>query len=324
MFCALSRAKMLCVITLCSCLWGCGPVDPAANNNNTMPKPDMSSITEDMPADVYKPLKVATFNVRLLFDATCQSGRCGPAEFEQLPTPSELDARIIQLNDVLRVIDADVMVFQEIETEPLFKRMLGAFADRYPTQVFAETGGSASLDVAVISKGTLIETRYHKDTPLYTADNQRTSFARELPEVHLELDGQRVIIFGAHFVSKRSDDGPRREAEAKEAARLMALRDQEYPEALIFFAGDLNDTPDSAPLGEFFARGVASVAAGQPAEYYTHEYRGSYVVIDHILFMRRDKLFLDPSNVRAFHDDRAVGYAGSDHGAVRATFMIKQ
>lgn len=281
-------------------------------------------MVEDMSQDVYKPLKVATFNVRLLFDTTCQSGRCGPSDFEQLPTAAELDARIIQLNDVLRVLDADVMVFQEIETEPLFKRMIGAFSERYPTQIFAETGGSASVDVAVISKGTLIETRYHKDTPLYTANNQRTSFARELPEVHVDLDGQRVIIFGAHFVSKRSDEGPRREAEATEGARLMALRAQEYPEALIFFAGDLNDTPDSVTLSRFFERGVASVAAGQSSDYYTHEYLGNYTIIDHILFIRREKMFLDPSNARVFHDDRAAGYAGSDHGAVRATFQIKQ
>lgn len=322
----MARRLMWCGVF--SFLLACGQGTDPAQNNQTVDmvdqrQDDMGATPDMAPTIQGKPLKVATFNTRLLFDTKCNSGNCGPDQFEQLPTEAELDARILQVREAIRILDPDILVFQEIETKVLFDRVLGDYASRYPTQVFAETGFSASLDVAVIAKGQFLSLTSHKDTRLTTSTGQSTTFARDLPEVHVDFDGQRVIIFGAHFVSKRSDDGPRRVAEAKEAARLMSARANDYPDAYIFLAGDLNDTPDSDALGQFFAQGIGSVAAGQPSDYYTHGYLGDYIVIDHVLFVRRDSLTLDKSAVRAFHDDREIGFLGSDHAAVRATFYYK-
>ena len=303
-------------------LAACGQEPTPATNNQ--PTPDMASPVDMAPVNARRPFTAATLNVRLLFDAKCDSGRCGPNDFEALPTQAELDVRVAQLQDAVRVLDPDVLVLQEVETEALFKRVLGPYAARYPTQIFGETGGAGSVDVGIAIKGEHLETRTHRQTPLTTRDGQRTSFARELLEVHADMQGQRVIAFGAHLVSKRSDEGPRREAEAQAAARIMAATAQEHPGAIVVLGGDLNDEPSSQTLRHFYDAGIASASAGLPAAtYYTSRYLGDDIIIDYVLYARRPWLELDQNLLRVFRDAGATGYAGSDHAAVRAHFWVK-
>lgn len=308
---------------------GCGPQEDPSKLNNTNGannRADMGG-AQDMGADMSAPttLTVASFNVRFLFDTTCDSGRCGSGQFEQLPSGGELEARIEQLQEAIRTLDADVIIFQEIETREVFDQLTATFASTYPTREFGETGFGASLDVGIISRWQLAEVRRHKaDTTLTTREGARTSFARELLEVHIQREGHRAIVFGAHFTSKSSDTtGARREAEADKAAELAVARRAEFPDALVIVGGDLNDTPDSAPLQRMVMRGMTNTADGQPADtYYSYIYQGRRQVIDHLLFVPHDGVGYDRDAMRAFHEG-GDGFAGSDHGAVRASFELR-
>lgn len=322
---ALATALLLLVTLSVS---GCGPQDPSNVNNTsntTTGRTDMGG-GEDMGGeDMSAPaaLTVASFNVRFLFDTTCDSGRCGSGQFEQLPSGGELEARIAQLQDAIRTLDADVIIFQEIETRELFDQLTSSFAQEYPTREFGETGGSASLDVGIISRWSFAEVRRHKaDTVLTTSEGARTSFARELLEVHVTRQGKRAIIFGAHLTSKSSDStGERREAEADKAAQIALASAGEFPGALVVVGGDLNDTPDSAPLMRMVTRGMTNTADGQPADtYFSYIYQGRRQVIDHLLFVPHDGVGYDRDAMTSFHDN-GDGFAGSDHGAVRARFV---
>lgn len=316
---------MLCAGVILSL--GCPPDEPDANNGSP---PDMSAPLPDMPADMppvdtRKPLKIATLNLRLLFDTNCNSGRCGPNDFEAKPTQAELDERFVQIRAAITALDADVYAFQEIETQQLFEQLTEPFVQTHPVRVFGEIGSAGSVDVAIMMRGQFIETRKHRDSTTLQLEGGGTQrFARELLEVHSDIEGQRVVMFSAHFVSKSSDaDGDRRRAEAAGALPIILATAQEFPEALVVLGGDLNDTPDAQPLLTLKQGGLTRVGEGlPPGVFYSYNFRGELQSIDHLLFVDREEIDVDPDSVQAFHDQGRTGFGGSDHAAIRATFLV--
>lgn len=292
---------------------GCGPEQDnnPGQNNPVEPKTTTREFT------------VATFNVQRLFDTTCNSGACGRNDFEEVNTPAKMEAEIARVRNAVRVLDADVIVFQEIETQALLEEVMQPFRDTYPTLVYGNTG-TPRLDIGIVTKGQLLKVEEYKDTPLTTKSGTRTSFAREFLEVHSDFDGFRVVAFGAHFVSKRSagmDD--RREAEGTQAAQLMSYTGKLYNDSLVVLGGDLNDTPDSDTMAPFYQFGVKSASAGLGTDtFYTSSFQGERQAIDYVLYWGREGVELLPESVRAFHDEGRAGYEGSDHAAVRASFRV--
>lgn len=298
----------LCLFTYLGCTT---QNNEPADNNPVTPIPATKEIT------------VASFNVKFLFDTTCNSGACGSDDFERLNTQEQMDAEIARVRNAVRVLDADVLVFQEVETEALLEEVMEPFRDKYPTLVFGNTG-SSRLDVGIVTKGQLLQVEKYKDMPLTSPLGSRTSFAREFLEVHSDFDGLRVIAFGAHFISKfSSGTDDRREAEGIQAAQLMSYTGKLYNKGLVVLGGDLNDTPDSPTLAPFYKAGVKSASAGLSIdEFYTASFQGNRQSIDYVLYWGRKDVELLPESVRAFHDEGRSGYEGSDHAAVRATFRV--
>ena len=313
----------------------CVPSDPEANQGQG---PDSSDLQDMEPgADDGPPpqdqgpqlvegieVTVATFNVERLFDARCDSGRCGDSDFEEVPSELALQSRLERIQKALGQLDADVIVLQEIETEELFEQLRVPLAQDYPVGVFGETGFDASLDVGVMARGELLEQRGHRDDPIDGPGGDEERFARELLEVHLEQRGERVVVFGAHFISKAtrgSED--RRLAEAYATAELAERAVQAHPEALVVVAGDLNDTPGSAPI-EALERGGLEVLAGglDPEAFYTHIYRGERQILDHVLFWDTEQVDAVPGGVEVLRDEGRSGFGGSDHAALRARFRV--
>lgn len=319
-------------------LTACQPVDPSSNggggddnndaNNTNNSAADMGGAgDEDMGSSLPEgvDVTVATFNVQRLFDSTCNSGQCDAGDFEDAPSELQLESRFERIQRGIDALDADVIVLQEIETEELLEDALGTFAAEYQTIVFGETGGRASLDVAVISRGELLEVVEHRDAEQLELDGGGTErFARELLEVHLDLDGERVIVFGAHFISKRTDsDGDWREAEGARAAELAVEAASEHPDALVVLGGDLNDTPESRTLRVMDAAGMAVPTASLDAEqFYTYIYAGARQILDHVLFIDAEHVVLHPDGVEVFRDEGRSGFAGSDHAAMRGRFRL--
>lgn len=295
------------------------------------PPVDPRDESASRPADAAAPLRdaapeppsvtIASFNVRRLFDTTCDTGACGPSDYEEAPTAAVFEAKVAEIARGLERLSADVVLLQEIETAPC----LDAIAARLPGTkgVFlAETGGPASVDVGVLARVPLDEIVRHTDERLELPDGTVTSFSRDLLEVHLRVPAVgAVVVFVAHFRSKVNDDPARRLAEAQAARRLVAARATASPDAIVVLGGDLNDVPGSPPL-EALREGAALVRATEAlpdSEIGTHLYGGRWIPIDHFFVAKRSPGFMIPGSFQVFRE-ATRGFAGSDHGAIVARF----
>ena len=104
--------------------------------------------------------------------------------------------------------------------------------------------------MAILARLPLLERFSHYEEPIELVNQPGfTYFEREFLEVHFEFGSSRLIVFNAHFRSKRPPDDPgQRLAEASAAREIILERAASFPDALIVFGGDLNDLPGSAPL----------------------------------------------------------------------------
>jgi uncharacterized protein len=269
-------------------------------------------------------VKVATFNVKQFFDTNCDSGRCTAQSFELLPTSSEFDAKSRQLVQGITSLNADVVLLQEIETELCLNALKELLGDRYQTAFLGETNGSASLDVGVLSTLPLLQTVSHQDDTIPLIGQQgNTYFTRDLLEVHLDLEGELLIVFSAHFRSKYPPDDPaQRLAEASAARDIVTVAAQSNPEALVVLGGDLNDVPGSAPINALEDGGsLQRIASELGAEAATYIYRGQGQAIDHLYFARNGSGAYVPGSARVIRNSER-GLAGSDHSALLGTFSI--
>src|SRR5690606_35320672 len=92
-------------------LVACGPEsEPRRKSHGT---PDAAAgASGDAAVDapqVEKVLRVATFNVRLLFDTNCDSGNCDTGDFEKVLSQAALAARAEGIASAIRSLDADVV-----------------------------------------------------------------------------------------------------------------------------------------------------------------------------------------------------------------------
>lgn len=276
-------------------------------------------------------LRLAQLNLRRLFDATCDSGECGGSEYEALATASEFDARVAQIATALTQLEADVITLAELENQhclDAIKAKLKESGNDYPIAHVAETGLPGSIDVAVLARGKLekIVTHRNETKPLIEADGTKTSFARELPEVHLTIASgtaqKMVIVFAAHFISKSNDDPGRRLAEARKTHELMVAAGDANADALVLLGGDLNDTPGSDPINALEEDGLIRVASDLPTTSQgTYKFNGTMQAIDHIFVTKSRASAYVPQSTKVVRDNTG-GFGGSDHAAIYADFTL--
>ncbi len=269
------------------------------------------------PADAPAPLRIATWNVHRLFDASCDSARCAAGDYEGLPSPAELELSLDRMARALEALDADVLLLQEIESGELLDALALRMGERYPHRVFAERGRPASLDVGILSALPVLEVREHGGVPLHRPDGSPTSFTRDPLELRLSSLGGELIVFDVHLKSKHNDDPGRRLAEARGLAALVEEAARRHPGARVLLGGDLNDVPGSAPLEALHdGAGLRRVGGLLPrGEGATHAFEGRSEAIDHILVPQRTFLSLTDADVEIFGSP-SKGYAGSDHAAL--------
>lgn len=139
-------------------------------------------------------------------------------------------------------------------------------------------------------------------------------------EVHLLVNGSRVIVFNAHFKSQNNDDPDRRLAEALAATAIVDGVTREFPDALIVFGGDLNDVPGSAALDAVESEGfLLRVARELVPEDGTVNFNGRSNALDHLYFCARCGGSFITGSSRILGDGSG-GLEGSDHRALSAAF----
>lgn len=272
-------------------------------------------------------VRVATFNVRRFFDTVCDTGRCGGSNFEQQPTDEAFDAKADALAKAIAIVAPDIIALEEVETsralEALRSKLTAAGLD-YPIARLGETGSPASIDVAILAKGTLEEVRTHADMPLTRPDGSSTTFTRELLEVRLSLGGRPIVMFAAHFRSKVDDDPGRRLAEARATRAIVTAVGAERPEALVVLGGDLNDVPGSPPLTAIEEDGgLVRVASDRPIDAQaTTTFQGTGMAIDHLYVTAAQAARYIPGSATVYREGTR-GFATSDHGALAADFSSR-
>jgi endonuclease/exonuclease/phosphatase family metal-dependent hydrolase len=265
---------------------------------------------------------VATWNVRNFFDDVCDSGRCGPDDYEPALSAPQFAFKTRMVSEGVDALQADVVLLQEVENERAMNALLAAQNGRWPVAVLGETGFAASVDVLVLSRGELLEVRTHRDRPLPQPSGRDTRFAREFLEVHVEIEGQRVIVFNAHFRSKNADDPERRWAEASLAAEILRERRQEFRDALIVLGGDLNDEPGSPTLQNIERSGhYEGIWRELPATDGSYFFGGAPRMIDHLYHcVDCGGRYLEGS--ATLLGERGQAFQTSDHRPVRAVYRL--
>jgi endonuclease/exonuclease/phosphatase family metal-dependent hydrolase len=159
---------------------------------------------------------------------------------------------------VVRDVDADVQAVVEAEDRPaLLKFMSIVFkvvnAAPYGHVMLIDGNDDRGIDVALLAKADheIVRIRSHVDD----ADTVGRIFSRDCPEYTIRTpSGERPVVLVNHFKSKGfgSNTGERRRRQAARVAEiysgLIAEGDQH-----VAIVGDLNDTPDSAPLAPLVA-----------------------------------------------------------------------
>ena len=267
-------------------------------------------------------VRVATFNVHRLFDTVCDSKNCGvEGNYEPLPSKEEYDAQIADIARSIRTIDADIVLLQEIEKESGVVARQNALSI-YPAYAFGECGYSASLDVAILTRGTIDAVETYRSGYSYTDPSGKPRpLSRELIRADIDLNGIKISAFTTHLISHRSDPtGARRRAEAAYTQQVIAEFAAQNPQRFIVFGGDLNDTPTDTTVIDLEKDGILIRDAKNlpPATVYTW---GNKVAFDHLFHNAP----LSPhwaKTTRICNDNPATGLGTSDHCALKSTYTF--
>lgn len=292
---------------------------------------DLDGSVTDPDASTGRPsgvIRVATFNVRRFFDTVCETGKCGPADFEELPSQASFDAQVDTLAKGIAVIDPDVIALEEVETSRCLDALaakLAALGKAFPIVRLGEIGTPGSVDVAVLARGALTEVKTHRQTPIALASGGKTTFSRELLEVRMTFGATKVVMFAAHFRSQSNDDPERRLAEANASRAIVTQTAAELPDALVLLGGDLNDVPGSAAIDALEQGGsLRRVAADLPvADQATYTFQGQKNALDHIFVASSQLARYVPKSAVVYRDDPRGSFASSDHAALGAMFSIE-
>lgn len=162
------------------------------------------------------------------------------------------------LREVLRTLDADIVLFQEMGSEPFLfelQRDLKTEGLDYAHH-YVLNAGDADRHLAVLSHEPfkVLNPERVLDFNYLTG---RAEVKRGLMELVFTTNGQAWHLYNLHLKSRYTDykEDPdsldRRTAEARVIRDVLRAELAERPEMLFYVAGDFNDEPMSAPLRRF-------------------------------------------------------------------------
>jgi len=180
-----------------------------------------------------QPIKIATYNVENLFDATFQ----GTEYKEYIPGKHNWNKRMVEIKlnhtaEVICDLDADILGLQEIENNQIFQRLinkLDAVGCKYRYNAITEKKG-APIQVALLS-------RY----PIKKQHDIQVSYSpkvRNILESEVDVKGHKLTLFVNHWKSKAYKGYESKRIKYAKAlqARIMKLaRSREY-----IILGDFN------------------------------------------------------------------------------------
>lgn len=199
-------------------------------------------------------ISVSTWNLQTFFDGTKDG--CEYSEFLKNGSwdKEKYYQRLERLCTVMKEINADIFVFEEIENEKILFDISNQFSawknrQNWKYSCFTKSEGS-SIGCAVISRFPLFNLKTHSIT-VETANQEQPSL-RYLMEVTAQVGEKQIVIFANHWKSKA---GGEEESEIwrdyQESLLCQRLNEYSFVEdAAIISCGDFN-----RDIGEFFTEG---------------------------------------------------------------------
>ncbi|MFE5815397.1 endonuclease/exonuclease/phosphatase family protein [Streptomyces sp. NPDC056479] len=269
----------------------------------------------------------ADFEVRVL--ATGRRNWTGWAELVREDLSGEA---VKNTGRVIAEVNADILLMVEVEDRLTLQRfneqvLGGAWKMKpYPYSMLIDGNDIRGIDIGVLSRHPITSVRPH----LFERRKDKPLFSRDCPEFEIDLDGKEPLwLLGNHLKSKSNDDPALRLDQAKRVAEIYKAALERSPKVLV--AGDLNDFPDSDPVGAVLATGLRD-AMSHPS------YRGLPGTFGDCDSPRRkiDYLLLSPQlwegvqhvaletrgihaeGIKSFDSVKSSADAASDHAALYA------
>lgn len=286
-------------------------------------------------------LRLATFNTEFMFDGLDGEGQ---ASFAWQGDPALARAHRDALGEVIRELDADVLMLQEVENLVTLQLLVNESLAGMGYQAYLVNGRDnfTGQDVGLLSR-IPVEAVGRTDERVTVPGTRQPYGVSKNMWARLTLGGIPTTIIGVHFLAWPDDveRKPRRETQAEVIRRLVVAEMQAGRAVAVL--GDFNDfdpdVPDragSTPITDVLATikragpspddDLRSVAAEvQQLDRYTSFYDrnrneevdlGELSAIDHILLSPRLYTVLRAVDYVNFHDPRTV----SDHFPIVATF----
>ncbi|MPY63390.1 endonuclease/exonuclease/phosphatase family protein [Streptomyces spongiae] len=243
---------------------------------------------------------------------------------------------------VIAEVDADILLTVEVEDRLTLDRfntqVLGdeLGATPYPFNMLVDGNDSRGIDVGILSRHPITSVRPHLFDP---GPSGVPVFSRDCPEFEIRLgNGETLWILGNHFKSKgfgnAQENDERRKAQADRVRQIYEAALEHSAHVVV--AGDLNDTPDSAPVTTLLNAGLQDAMShpaytGDPGTYETGtriNQKIDYVMlspklwdtVEHVNVERRG--VYAPRTFKSFLTVTSKANQASDHAALYADLDI--
>jgi len=313
------RALLACALGL---MLGCGGGTRAADAGSSPDTSGTDAAALDAGPTEPADLSVATWNLHNFFDQYDD-----PTTLDDVPSAAAVTRKVNAVSGVLAGLDADVIVLEEVENVGMLDRLAdGPLAGMgYDQRILMDAFDPRGIDVGFLCRLPITRIASHSDEAFPNADDTRTwHFARDAPEIFVDVGGFTVIVMAVHFHSQLgggADQADHRLAEATQVRRIIDQR-VAFGNTLALVLGDMNDEPDSPPLNALLAGdGLMDITRAVPlSNRYTTDFGGVHRQFDFILATPVMANYTVSSSVRVIHG--ATVDAASDHSPVFASFHL--
>ena len=201
-------------------------------------------------------LRIATWNVENLYDATVNQPKCAltgePEDAEWCPqswrrwTEERYQTKLTHLAWAIDRMKPDVLVVQEVESRAVVEALAARIRTnhRWTFDYIAhrESRDPRGIDVAILSK-----------YPIKRVDYKSKIGRRGLLVAEIEVDGTTVAVLANHWKSQVGDAATNiaaRTAEAQDARAEIVRRLERDPDAVVVCCGDYNEDMDGPAVTE--------------------------------------------------------------------------
>jgi endonuclease/exonuclease/phosphatase family metal-dependent hydrolase len=265
------------------------------------------------------------------------TGSAGPSSRDVLSSDT--------VDNTARVVDAiggDVLCLVEVENRGTLDRfnaeVIAKFMPSYARHLLIDGNDPRGIDIGLLSRSPIHSVRSHSELTYTTSGgNSERVFSRDCPEFEVETAGGETLwVLGNHFKSKgygsQTSSNARRTEQAKAVATIYAAARQRSDYVVV--AGDLNDTPNSAPLQPLLAgtdlRDAMSHPSydGPPGTFRTSRQQIDYLLLSPALWSRVQDVGAERGGIyapragRPFPTVTSLTNQASDHAAVWADINL--